>query len=116
MAIVNPSLDNDLAKGVRRTVWTLTGMDSGFPQTAPQYPNRSVHVVGTFGGGTILIEGSNDGGVTWFGLNDPQGLALSFTVTATGEKVAETTQMIRPRASVSVTSVAIHLLSQSGRN
>jgi len=42
------------------------------------YTDRSVQVSGTFGGATVLIEGSNDNS-SWFTLTDPAGDALSFT-------------------------------------
>jgi hypothetical protein len=101
-----------IAPGVIKTTWVVTGTDDGFPETAPQYPTKSVQVFGTFGGGTILIEGSNDGGVTWFTLTDGQGNNLSFT-TAGGEKIQENTQKVRPRASVAVTSVTVVLVCQA---
>ena len=115
MATVNPSVDIDIAKGARRTSWTITGTDDGFPLSAPQYPTKSVIVQGTFGGGTILIEGSSDGGVTYHTLHDPQGNDLSFTA-ARAEEIEEVVQLIRPRASVGVTSCVIIIVSQSGRN
>lgn len=100
-----------VAKGVIKTTWTITGTDDGRPETAPQFPRKSVQVTGTFGGGTILIEGSNDGGVTYFTLTDPQGNPLSFT-SAGGEKIAENTERVRPRASVGVTSVVVSLVCE----
>lgn len=58
--------------------------------------DRTVQVVGTFGaGGTVVIEGSNDG-TNWATLTDPQGNALSFTA-AKVETVMELTRYIRPR-------------------
>lgn len=61
--------------------------------------DRSVQVFGTFGaGGTVVIEGSNDGGVTWATLHDPQGNALSFTAVAF-RTIDEVSEMIRPRVS-----------------
>lgn len=113
MATVIPT-GSSPAKGIHKMVWVLTGTDDGRPEVAPQYPNKSVQVTGTFGGGTVLIEGSNDGGTTWSTLTDPQGNALSFTVTGAIEKVQENTQLIRPRASVGVTSVTVNLVSESG--
>jgi hypothetical protein len=115
MATVVPAASS-IAKGAYKTTWTaLTGTDTGQAEAAPQYPTKTVQVFGTFGGGTVLIEGSNDGGTTWVTLTDPQGNALSFTA-AGAEKVQEITQLIRPRASVGVTTITVVLLSQSGRN
>jgi hypothetical protein len=78
----------------------------------PAANDRSVQVTGTFGsGGTLLIEGSNDGGVTWGTLNDPQGSALSFTSSKI-EAIQELTAMIRPRVSAGdgTTALAVYVL------
>lgn len=115
MATVVPAASS-LAKGVYRTTWTaLTGTDTGQAEAAPQYPFKTVQVFGTFGGGTVVIEGSNDGGTTYTTLTDPQGNALSFTAAGV-EKVQENTQLIRPRATVGVTTITVVLVSESGRN
>jgi hypothetical protein len=110
MATGNASVT--VAKGVIRTSWTLTGTETGDAETSPQYPEKSVQVKGTFAGGTVLIEGSNDGGTTYFTLTDPQGNPLAFTA-AGGERITENVTKVRPRASVAVTSVTIELVSQS---
>lgn len=102
-----------MAKGAVRTTWTLTGTNDGLPEVAPQYPNKTVHLTGTFGGGTVVIEGSNDG-VTYTTLTDLQGNALTITAPAI-EKIEECPQYVRPRASVGVTSVVIAMTSESGR-
>ena len=99
-----------IAKGTLQTIWTITGTNDGQPESPQQYYRRSVQVTGTFSTGTVLIEGSDDGGTTWFTLSDYQGFALSFA--AAGIKpVQEITQLIRPRASVAVTSVVVTLVS-----
>lgn len=61
----------------------------------PEYADRSVQVFGTFGGGTVVIEGSNDG-TNWETLTDPQGNALSITARRI-EQIQELTAFIRPR-------------------
>lgn len=100
-----------LAKGVAQTIWTITGTDDGAPESAPQYPLKSVTVVGTFGGGTILIEESNDGSTYVTSVNNI-GTAASFT--ANGSMViASNARFHRPRASVGVTSVVISLTEAS---
>lgn len=112
MAAVVPS-NIAVAKGVIKTTWVLTGTDTGNAETAPQYPVKTVQVVGTFGGGTVVIQGSNDGGVTWTTLTDPQGNALSLTAAAI-EKVQENPLQYRPVATVSVTSVTVIIVAESG--
>lgn len=39
----------------------------------------SVQMVGTWGGATGVLQGSNDGGTTWADLNDTTGTAISLT-------------------------------------
>lgn len=107
----------EFGKDIQNDIWTLTGTDTGVLSTTgptfvsnPQGTDRSVQVTGTFGGGTVLIEGSNDG-VTWFTLNDLSAAALSFTANGL-KQILELTRYIRPRASVAVTSVVITLVAK----
>lgn len=94
--------------------WTpVTENDTGLAMDMSHYPDRTVHVSGTFAGGmSVRIEGSNDGS-TYVVLHDPQGNALDFT--AAGAKlIAENTQLVRPRATAGAsasTTIAIHGVS-----
>lgn len=88
--------------------WTLTGTDDGAPVNMAQWADRSVQMVGTWGGGTVVFEGSNDG-TNFATLTDAQTTAISKTADAL-EQVVELTRLARPRASVSVTSVVVSLL------
>lgn len=84
-----------------------TGVSVGFSQ----YADKSVQVVGTFGaGGTLVIEGSNDG-TNWSVLTDPQGNPLILTATKI-ELVAEATAYVRPRVTGGdgATNVSVYLL------
>lgn len=67
------------------------------PFELPEYGNRSVQVAGTFNGGTLTVEGSNDG-TNWAALTDPQGNSLAFTA-AQIEQIQEITRFVRPRVS-----------------
>lgn len=69
--------------------------DDGAPLGCAQYTDRSFQVVGTFGGASVVVEGTNDG-VNWATLTDPQGNNLTFT-SAKIEMVSEATLKIRPR-------------------
>lgn len=70
---------------------------AGTPIPFSEWADRSVQFLGTFGvGGTIVWEGSNDGGTTWAILTDPQGNSISKTSAAL-EQVTEITQLARPR-------------------
>lgn len=76
--------------------WALANTDDGVAVDLHEYSDRSVQVSGTFGvGGTVVIEGSNNGTV-WSTLRDPQGTTLSFTAVGL-RAVSEMTRHIRPR-------------------
>jgi hypothetical protein len=89
-----------LAKGAHKSIWTgLLNGDSGLPITAATLSNKTVQVVGTFGtGGTVVIEGSNDG-TNYDTLTDPQGNALTF-LAAGLKSILENPQYIRPNVTV----------------
>jgi hypothetical protein len=60
-------------------VWTgVTESDTFAPVSYPEYTSKSVHFYGTFGGATATLKGSNTG-ANFFGLGDPQGVAISMT-------------------------------------
>ena len=84
---------------VRRAVWTaLATGDDGAPIDWSAYTDRSVQVFGTFGGGTVTLQGSNDAGPTptnWNPLTDLQGNAIAFTAAGL-EMIAEGTLWVRP--------------------
>ncbi len=68
--------------------------------------DRTVQVVGTFGsGGTVVIEGSNDG-VTYTTLKDVHGTALSITAAYIGQ-LGSAPRYIRPRCTAGTGSIAI---------
>lgn len=53
---------NHIEKGVLKTVWTpLLQGDTGTPENLDRYPMHSVQIGGTFGGATVVVEGSDDG-------------------------------------------------------
>jgi hypothetical protein len=76
--------------------WTdLAADSSGQPVSGPGYTDRSFQVSGSFGGATVVIEGSNDG-VNYFTLRDPFAVPLSFTAPDLRE-VTEMALWMRPR-------------------
>lgn len=103
MATVNPTFNDPVGKkdgSVRLiTFETLTTTNTTTAEIEwTEYADRSVQVAGTFGaGGTLLIEGSNDG-TNWATLNNVQGTALSIT-SAGIKQVAEVTRYVRARVS-----------------
>lgn len=78
------------------TTWSsLANGDDGDPLLMSGATDRSVQVTGVFGGGQVVVEGSNDG-TTWATLTDPQGTSLSFTSSRL-KAISEATAYIRPR-------------------
>lgn len=84
--------------------------DDGQPLGNSQYTDRSVQVVGIFGGATLRVEGSNNGD-DWAVLTDPQGNDLNF-IAAKLELVSEATKYIRPLVigGDGTTSLSVYLL------
>ena len=69
-------------KGQIQAVWNLVNgavPKTGVPLDAARWPIKSVQVTGTAGdGGSLTIEGSNDG-QTWEALNDAEGNEATLT-------------------------------------
>lgn len=85
--------------GVAKVEWTgLLNGDTGRGEDMTRFADRTVQVKGTFGvGGSINIEGSNDGGTTWAILNDSRGEGNALTLTAADMRtVLENPGLIRP--------------------
>jgi hypothetical protein len=97
MATITPVVTNTPWNRVKTILWeTVTDTNhTGLPYYRPAFGVKSVQVTGTFNGGTLRIEGSNDG-TNYYALNDPQGNALDITA-AKIEQIMETTLYIRPR-------------------
>lgn len=99
---------NQMIGECRTVTWAnLTEADTGDAVSFAEFADRSIQVHGTFGGGTLVVEVSNDG-TNWFTANDPQGNALSFT-SARFEAIQEASAFIRVRPTtgtgVSLTAV-----------
>src|ERR1044072_5959423 len=88
-------------KGVLVATWSAMGnADSGTPLDAPRLPDKTITVQGTFGGATVVIEGSNDGGTTWHTLNDSRGEGTAFSLPAADTRtLLENTLLLRPTTS-----------------
>ena len=75
---------------------TLTESNTtGTAESITDFTDRSVQVIGTFGGSTVSLQGSNDGGTTWAILDDPQGTAISLTSAGIAQ-IGTITELIRP--------------------
>lgn len=78
--------------------WTggATADGAGAGIELPEWADNCVQIIGTIGGATITIEGSNDGS-NWATLNNAQGAALSFTsLTGALKQIVERPRYIRP--------------------
>jgi len=96
--------------------WTLTSTnDTAMPARMPEWSERSVHMWGTWGGATAIMEGSNDltapNPVDFEQLHNFQGTAIALTANGISA-ILESTYYIRPRLSVDGTgaSVTVNLL------
>lgn len=104
-----------------RVTWTgLLDGDTGAPVIIGEYPDRTVHVRGTFGvGGSVDIEGSNDLPTetpAYVLLTDPQGNPL--TKGAAGIEICEEAPLIvRPNCNAGDgdTSLTVRLLCRRPR-
>lgn len=86
-------------RGVVKVEWSgLLNGDTGAPEDLSRYPDKTMQLKGTFGaGGSVNIEGSNDGGSTYHILNDTRGEGNALTLTAADTRmVLENPAAIRP--------------------
>lgn len=101
MATINPTIQKDFISddgSVVLATWTpVTESDTCQAVEFSQYPDRCMQVVGTFGGATAILQGSNDG-TNWFPIKNVQGTALSMAA-AGGQQAAEGPRFMRPSAS-----------------
>jgi hypothetical protein len=100
--MVSPTLSSLVTQfvGNNAAIYTWTGLasaSSGDKIQGPGWTDRSIQFTGTFGGATLILQGSNDG-VNWFTLHDPFSNLLSFTSAALAE-VTEVTNYMRPTIS-----------------
>lgn len=99
MAVINiQSLD--APRRATRLLWeTVTEADSAAAHECIEMQGvvGSVQVIGTFGGATVVLQGSNDGS-TWWDLKDTGGTAISFTA-AGGADFSTAALYVRPSAS-----------------
>lgn len=117
MAVVAYVLSESLIPkqwGNNVAVYTWTGLatgDTGQPLRGPGFTDASYQVGGTFGGATVVIEGSNDG-ITYGTLVDPFNVPLSFTAASAPTQVLPICLWIRPRvtggAAAAITVTAVH--------
>lgn len=78
------------------TTWDgLLANDDGEPVRLAVYSDRSIQVVGTFGGASVTIGGSNDG-VNYVALTDTAGNPLTLSVAGL-KQIVELPVFLKPR-------------------
>lgn len=88
-----------------KAVWTpVTESDTCLPVTLASYSDKSIQVTGTFGGGNVACQGSNDG-TNFAALTDPGQTTIAIT-SAGIKQVTEATIKTRP-AVTSGTGVSV---------
>ena len=103
------------AAGMVKIKWlNLKNGDEGTSVASPGLADKSIQVTGTFGsGGKVVIEGSNDDGVTWNTINDPQGSDLDFTL-GDIRAILPNVEDIRPRVSAGdgTTNLNVYMVAE----
>lgn len=76
-----------------------------------EFADNCMQAIGTIGGATLVLEGSNDG-TNWETLNNAQGGALSFTaLTSTIKQIVERPRYIRPKLTGgTATGIGVYLV------
>ena len=113
MATVSATYPQTYEDQVGVAIWTpLTSTNTdGSPFSRVKWADKTVQITGTFGTGTVVIQGSNDGS-NWATLKDPSNTAIS-TTSAAIRAILENPLYIRPlvtggdgTTSITVTLVA----------
>ena len=94
--------------------WRLEADGAGPQERSIGHADRTVHIFGNFGSGTLTLQGSNDPAETvWNTLHDLSGAEIVVTA-ATILMIAENPQAIRPSLSGSTNpDLNINILSRS---
>ena len=105
-------------RGVIKVEWTgLLNGDQGDYQSLGNYPDKTISVRGTFGaGGSVSIQGTNDGGTTSDTINDSRGEGNALTFTAQDMRtILENPQAIRPNVTAGdgTTSLTVTMYCQN---
>lgn len=85
-------------RGLAKVEWAaLVNAENGDSASIARWADKTVTAQGTFGGATVTIQVSNDGGTTWHVAQDMVGAPLTFTVA--GAKVMASNGL-RTRAAI----------------
>lgn len=112
-AISGPTALSDGDGSAKLISWTggATADGAATGVELPEWADNCCQIIGTIGGATITIEGSNDG-TNWETLNNAQGGALSFVaLTSTIKQIVERPRFIRPKITGgNATGIGVYLL------
>lgn len=98
MAVIAPTIVpvGNMDGSIVRVTWTpVIETDTCAPASLPEFADKSIQVFGSFGGTSVALHGSNDGGTTFAALNIPAGTAIAITTTSI-KQVLENTEQIKP--------------------
>lgn len=119
MVSIVPVTTNPRRAAAKAQWGPMANGDVGLPENLFAYSNLTVQVKGTFGvGGSVSIEGSNDGGTTWVTLFDNRGAGAALTFTAAGlRSVNDRPLQMRPNVTAGdgTTALTIIINGSSGR-
>lgn len=117
MAAIAPSITDVSPRGdgsAMLVVWTpvtSATSDTCSPVSYPKHGDKSIHVSGTFGGGSVACNGSNNG-ATYAPLNDPSSTIIAITAEKI-KAVLENTRYVQPAISGGTSmSVTVAMLFQ----
>jgi hypothetical protein len=95
MATVDPTISEGDAHTIH-VRWELGAGDDGSPVRYAGAADRTVQILGAFGGATVTLQGTlEETPTTWSSVTDAQGNAIAAT-SATLEAVTELVRFIRP--------------------
>jgi hypothetical protein len=93
------SADRNTVNGAILLTWEALGnADVGGAHAVPFAADTTVQVIGTFGGATVKLQGSNNG-ADWFDLTKKGGTSAASVTAAGGFAVNEMPAFIRPSTS-----------------
>lgn len=92
-AITASAANNNGSYEAHTYTWTLTEADTAVRVTAGENADRTVQIAGTFGGATVVVQGSLDD-TNYLPLHDMAGNALSFTAAGIAS-IAEATPYLK---------------------
>lgn len=102
--------------GFFKYLWeTMTEGDVGNGIQVARFPDMSIMIIGSYGGTTITIEGSNDNGTTWVTLTEADGTtAMSYSTGNQLKAILENTELVRPQTTGgSATDLDVHFVGRS---